>query len=95
MASSGSELEIDSIEFKKKIKKYKCKHCDSTFTRKRNRNQHELGHTEKNFQCTTCSKTFQYPYQLKRHEKVHAGYKCSECEYKVCIIISWYIRYDS
>ena len=59
-------------------KAYPCRHegCSSVFNRKRNRNLHELGHKAKNFKCDKCDKNFQFPSQLKRHQKVHAGYDC-------------------
>ena len=78
------EVESESKpEVKSRPKKYKCSQCDSKFSRKRNRNQHELGHSAKNFKCSKCEKTFQFPSQLKKHLKVHDGYPCQECDYKV------------
>ena len=49
--------------FENPVKKrtFKCAHCDAKFTRKKNRNTHQLGHTSKNFQCEKCDKKFQYP----------------------------------
>ena len=45
-----------------KVKKtFKCKICDAVFSRKKNRNTHQLGHSAKNFACEKCGKKFQYP----------------------------------
>ena len=67
----------DQKDQKKKL--YKCNLCEKKFTRKKNRNTHQLSHTAKNFKCDKCDKEFQYPSQLAKHQKVHQGYVCEDC----------------
>ena len=67
----------DEKDQKKKL--YKCNLCEKKFTRKKNRNTHQLSHTAKNFKCDKCDKEFQYPSQLAKHQKVHQGYVCEDC----------------
>ena len=52
---------IEQCEKKSVKRQYKCALCAATFTRKKNRNTHQLGHTAKNFDCELCHKKFQYP----------------------------------
>lgn len=68
---------MESDDQKKRL--YKCNLCEKTFTRKKNRNTHQLSHTAKNFKCDKCEKEFQYPSQLAKHQKVHQGYVCEDC----------------
>merc|ERR1711935_433570 len=59
------KMESDSKTAKKR---FPCRvdGCGSIFTRKRNRNMHELGHEAKNLACDQCQATFQFPSQLKK-----------------------------
>merc|ERR1711990_569771 len=68
----------DQKDQKKKL--YKCNLCEKKFTRKKNRNTHQLSHTAKNFKCDKCDKEFQYPSQLAKHRKEFHGKKIRPCE---------------
>merc|ERR1711973_789724 len=92
--SDFSENEQSQAEIRQKTKKtFKCNICEAVFTRKKNRNTHQLGHSAKNFACETCGKKFQYPSQLKKHMKTHVGYKCEEpgCDFIGLVDSVWLV----
>ncbi|ODQ79248.1 hypothetical protein BABINDRAFT_162283 [Babjeviella inositovora NRRL Y-12698] len=67
-------------------KKFVCKVCSHSFTRKHNLVSHELIHTqERPHTCSVCSSKFRRLHDLKRHEKLHTGekpYECAKCARK-------------
>lgn len=65
------------------VKKHKCQHCDTEFTRHHNLKSHLLTHSqEKPFSCQECHAKFRRLHDLKRHSKLHTGEKphlCNKC----------------
>ncbi|XP_070197678.1 transcription factor IIIA-like [Littorina saxatilis] len=65
------------------VRPYKCEveGCDASFRKHHQLSTHSITHTNVNpFKCThlECRKTFKTSTRLRRHLKVHQGYKCTE-----------------
>ena len=57
-------------------KKFKCDHCEKTFTSKYKHIEHVRVHTgEKPYECTVCDKSFARKDGLTSHLRVHTGEK--------------------
>ena len=58
-------------------RQFKCSYCDKKFVQRNHLKYHLTSqHSEDvtdipKHQCLTCGKAFPFPYQLKRHEKIH------------------------
>lgn len=62
------------------MKKHKCPHCSTEFTRHHNLKSHLLTHSqEKPFGCEQCISSFRRLHDLKRHIKLHTGEKSHAC----------------
>lgn len=65
------------------VKKHKCPHCATEFTRHHNLKSHLLTHSqEKPYACQQCSAKFRRLHDLKRHTKLHTGERphiCNKC----------------
>ncbi|KAI9718347.1 MAG: hypothetical protein M1828_006749, partial [Chrysothrix sp. TS-e1954] len=65
------------------IKKHRCPHCSTEFTRHHNLKSHLLTHSqEKPYGCQQCSAKFRRLHDLKRHTKLHTGerpHTCNKC----------------
>ncbi|CAK8684108.1 unnamed protein product [Clavelina lepadiformis] len=67
-------------EVKAKKKKYCCEECDMSFAKHHLLTQHSYIHTNVlPFKCTKCETAFLTLAHRNRHEKVHNGYKCDQC----------------
>lgn len=76
---------VDYYHKHKKRKTYKCTYCEKEFSKHCGLKVHEYSHTSVHpYVCPEegCGKTFLVPSKLKRHSKVHQGYKCDResCE---------------
>ncbi|KDQ17595.1 hypothetical protein BOTBODRAFT_646663 [Botryobasidium botryosum FD-172 SS1] len=59
-----------SADSDKKVKRFACSGCDSTFERQSSLKQHMLTHTgERAHQCKLCGRRFSIPSNLRRHTK--------------------------
>ncbi|KAI9748332.1 MAG: hypothetical protein M1815_003345 [Lichina confinis] len=65
------------------VKKHRCTHCSTEFTRHHNLKSHLLTHShEKPYVCETCQARFRRLHDLKRHTKLHTGERphiCPRC----------------
>lgn len=61
--------------------RFKCAHCNQTYTRQHNLKSHMLTHSkEKPYSCSQCNVRFRRLHDLKRHNKLHTGEKPHTCE---------------
>ena len=76
------ESDDENQDHQKPKKLYKCNLCEKKFTRKKNRNTHQLSHTAKNFKCDKCDESFIEIGRLNHHYmNLHEGinYCCKLC----------------
>ena len=67
-------------EERRKSKNYNCKECGASFGKHHLLTQHLYVHTGVlPFNCSKCDKAFMTLAHRNRHEKVHDGYKCTQC----------------
>ena len=68
-------------ECEKQAKEYKCSKCEASFAKHHLLSQHMYLHTGVlPFKCSHCEKAFSTLSHRNRHEKVHDGYTCSQCQ---------------
>ena len=63
------------------VKQYFCDVCGQSFHKNHLLRNHKMEHTGDQFpfKCSKCMKLFKFPFQLKRHERIHNGYSCDIC----------------
>jgi len=73
----------------KSERQFKCQFCDKKFVQKNHLKYHLTSQHSQNVSdltkhtCQTCGKAFPFPYQLKRHEKIHVNISVAKARERV------------